>query len=195
MIPLATVNPMYSGWQHDMDEALLGWGWKGVYLTPGHHQYRLTDETGQAVLRRITEREVPVVLPQRLEDRRQQHWMDAAVDLSFDDVAMSLKQFPALRVVLLNWQGLNASRIRSAGLADRVLIDMTRLSVTFGKDLPRLIDSLGIGVIAFGTHIPMAYPGPALVKLQIRGFLSEAERECVAWRNTAEFLEIDLQAV
>ena len=191
LIPLATVNPMYAGWEYDMDEAILAWGWKGVYLVPGHHRYRLNDEAGQAVLRRIAQLKVPVVLPQRLEDRRQQHWMDTAEDLRFDDVAAALKPLPELKVILLNWQGLDGGKIREAGLAKRVLIDMTRLSVTLRKDIPRLIDALGVGAVGFGTHIPMTYPGPALLKLQIRGFLSSADRERIAWRNATEFLGIE----
>ena len=191
LIPLATINPMYSGWEHDLDEAVLGWGWKAVYLVPSHHRYRLTDEAGQNVLARCAQRRVPVVLPQRLEDRRQQHWMDAALDLSFTEVAEAVRPLPELKVVLLNWIGLDGRQIRSQGLGDRVLIDMTRLSVTVGQQLPQLIDSLGIGAIGFGTHMPMAYPGPAFVKLQIRGFLTDAERERVTWRNTAEFLGLD----
>jgi predicted TIM-barrel fold metal-dependent hydrolase len=192
LIPLATVNPMYAGWEHDLDEAILDWGWKGVYLVPSHHGYRLDDEAGQAVLRRIAQLKVPVVLPQRLEDRRQMHWMDTTEDLQFDNVAAALKPFAETKVILLNWIGLNGDKIREAGLADRVLIDMTRLSVTLRKELPQLIDTLGVGAIGFGTHIPMAYPGPALVKLQIRGFLSPEEREQVAWRNAAEFLGIEV---
>ena len=186
LIPLATVNPTYAGWEHDLDEAVLDWGWKGVYLVPGHHRYRLTDDIGQAVLKRIAERNVPVVLPQRLEDRRQQHWMDTAEDLQFDYVAAALNGVPNLKAALLNWR-LTGDSVDQAGLAHRVLIDITRLSVTLRKDLPKLIETLGVGAIAFGTHIPMAYPGPALLKLQIRGFLSPADRERVAWRNTAEF--------
>ena len=190
LVPLATVNPMYAGWEHDMDEAILEWGWKGVYLTPSYHRYRLDDEAGKAVLRRITKCNVPVVLPQRLEDRRQQHWMDTAEDLRFADVAKAVKPLPKLKVILLNWEGLDGYRIREAGLAERILIDITRLSVTLHKEVPKLIDALGVGAVGFGTHMPMAYPGPALVKLQIRGFLSPADRERVAWRNTAEMLGI-----
>jgi len=189
LIPLATVNPMYAGWEHDLDEAILDWGWKGVYLVPGHHRYRLTDDSGQAVLQRIAQHKVPVVLPQRLEDRRQQHWMDTAEDLRFDEVAAALKPLPDLKVALLNWR-IDGDLVDQAGLTKRVLIDMTRLSVTLQKQLPRLIETLGVGAIAFGTHIPMTYPGPALIKLQIRGFLSPADRERVAWRNTAEFFGI-----
>ena len=186
LIPLATVNPTYAGWEHDLDEAVSGWGWKGVYLVPGHHRYRLTDDVGRAVLKRISERNVPVVLPQRLEDRRQQHWMDTAEDLQFDDVAAGMQPFPNLKAALLNWR-ITGDAIARAGLGKQVLIDMTRLSVTLRKDLPKLIETLGVGAIAFGTHMPMAYPGPALIKLQIRGFLSLADRERVAWQNTSEF--------
>ncbi|MCP4782586.1 MAG: amidohydrolase family protein [Fuerstiella sp.] len=189
-VPLVTVNPMYAGWEHDLDEAILDWGWKGVYLTPSHHRYRLDDEAGKAVLQRIARHNVPVVLPQRLEDRRQQHWMDTTEDLRFEDVATALRPLPDLKVLLLNWQGLAGNRIREAGLAERVLIDMTRLSVTLRKEVPKLIGELGVGAIGFGTHMPMAYPGPALVKLQIREFLSPADRERIAWRNAADFLGI-----
>lgn len=47
------------------------------------------------------------------------------------------------------------------------------------------------GAIGFGTHIRMAHPGPALVKLQILGFLSPEDRERIAWRSAAEFIGIE----
>jgi uncharacterized protein len=191
LVPVATVNPTYSGWQHDMDQALLEWRWPGIYLVPSHHRYLLSDPTGQEVLQRIAQRGVPLVLPQRLEDRRQQHWMDQTEDLKFAEVAAALKPFPELKVILLNWSGLDGNKIREAGLSDRVLIDMTRLSVVMQKNIPKLIDTLGIGAIGFGSHMPMAYPGPALVRLQMLGNLSADERERIAWRNATEFLGLE----
>jgi len=192
LLPLATVNPTYAEWERDMDEALLDWRWKGVYLVPSHHRYQLSDQIGQSVLQRIAQCDVPLVLPQRLEDRRQQHWMDQTVDLSFDQVATALKPFPTLRVILLNWSGLNGNKILEAGLADRVLIDITRLSVVMQKNIPKLIDLLGVGAIGFGSHIPMAYPGPALIRLQMLDYLSKPDRERIAWRNAAAFLGVDM---
>jgi len=190
LIPLATVNPTYAGWERDMDQALTEWNMKGIRLVPQYHGYSLTDASGQKALAVAAEHGVPVVLPQRLEDRRQKHHFDEARDLSFDEVLAAARLHPDLRVVFLNWLGINGGALVEAGMKERVLIDLTRMPVVLQKDLPSLIEILGIGSVAFGTHIPFNYPGPSLIKLELLN-VSSRDRKRIAWKNAAEILGIE----
>jgi predicted TIM-barrel fold metal-dependent hydrolase len=190
-IPVVTVNPKYVGWERDLAEAVERWKMKAVTLLPAHHGYRLTDEHGQAALARITHYGLPVVLTQRFEDRRQRHAWDQAEDLEAGTVMEAAKSHPRLKFLLNNWIGLDGPKLVEAGLKGRCLIDFSRLHVLLLKDVPKLIASLGIEAIAFGSHMPFDYVGPSLVKLANLESLAAADYEKIAWRNAATFLQLD----
>jgi len=194
LIPLATINPVYPGWERDLQQALTDWKMKGVRLIPQYHGYSLNDQNGQAVLAAAAQYQVPIALHQRLEDRRQRHHFDLAADLSLEEVIAAVRPHPSLRVMLLNWLGIDGAALAEAGLKGRVLIDLTRIPALLQKQLPALIETLGIEAIAFGTHIPFNYPAPSLLKLSLLN-LSVAEKECLAWRNAAAFLQMDERTV
>ncbi|MBI4622957.1 MAG: metal-dependent hydrolase, partial [Verrucomicrobia bacterium] len=78
LVPVATINPKYAGWERDLEEAVEKWKMKAVALVPEHHGFRLGDDHGRAVLQRIAGYGLPVVLMQRFEDRRQRHHWDKA---------------------------------------------------------------------------------------------------------------------
>lgn len=192
LIPVATINPKYAGWERDLDEAVEQYSAKAVTLLPAYHGYRLTDELGQAALTQIAQRKLPVVLTQRLEDRRQRHHWDVAEDLTAGELAEIAVAHPRLRFLLSNWAKLDESQLVAAQLKGRCLIDFARLHVLMNKDVPKLLSALGVESIAFGSHMPFDYVGPSLVKLANLAMLPEREYEKIAWQNAADFFEIDV---
>ena len=191
LIPVATVNPRYAGWERDLAEAIERWKMKAVTLVPEHHGYTLADAPGRAALARIADYGVPVVLMQRFEDRRQRHHWDRAEDLTGNALFEAAKAHPKLRFVLANWQGLDGRKLVEAGLKGRCLIDFARMSVLMHKEVPKLIAALGVEAIAFGSHMPFDYVGPSLVKLAGLESLPAADYERISWRNAAGFLRLD----
>lgn len=187
-IPVATINPRYAGWQRDFEEAVGPWGMKAVALAPEHHGYALNDEHGRAALRRIEEHGVPVVLTQRLEDRRQRHAWDKAEDLTPAALIEAAKAHPRLKFLLVNWAGLDGAALAAAGLRGRCLIDLARLSVVLRKEVPRLVETLGVEAIAFGSHLPFDYVGPSLVKLANLEQMRPADAPKIAAGNARAFL-------
>lgn len=190
-VSVATVNPKYVGWRKDLDEAINRWKMKAVTLVPEHHGYSLTDEHGQAALAAIAEYDLPLVLTQRFEDRRQKHHWDVAEDLKPSTLVEIARAHPRLRFLLCNWAGLNGPGLAAAGLKGRCLIDFARLHVLMFADVPKLIAALGVEAIAFGTHMPFDYAGPSLVKLASLKDLPAADQEKIAWRNAAAFLKLE----
>lgn len=188
--PIATINPKYAGWERDLEQCVGQWKMRAVALMPEHHGYRLTSELGQAAIRKIAASGVPLTLTQRLEDRRQRHDWDRAEDLDFTEVAAATKAHPNLKVLFLNWIGLDGKRIVEAGLKDRCLISLTRLEVVLSKSAGKLIETLGAEAIAFGSHMPFNYVGPALVKLANLETLPSGGHELIAWRNAVRFLKL-----
>jgi len=191
LICSATINPKYVGWQRDLEQSLGEWRMKSVSLFPAHHGFGLNDSTARELLRRIEVAEVPVVFVQRLEDRRQRHHWDQAEDLEFDAVAEVAKNYANLKIIFCNWIGLDGKKLVDAGLKGRCLIDFSRLHVLLLKDVPRLIDTLGIEAISFGSHMPFDYVGPSLVKLSNLESIRSLDVEQIAWKNAARFLNLN----
>lgn len=160
-------------------------------LAPAYHGYSLTDEFGRAALAKIIEFNLPLVLTQRFEDRRQRHHWDVAEDLELSSVLEIARAHPRLRIVLNNWIGLEGAKLVEAGLNGWCLIDFARLHVLLNKDVPKLITSLGSEAIAFGSHMPFDYVGPSLVKLSNLEVLPAEDFEKVSWRNAATFFKLD----
>lgn len=191
-IPVATVNPKYVGWRQDLEEAVHGWNMKAVTLVPEYHGYSLADEHGQAALECIADHGLPLVLTQRFEDRRQRHHWDVAEDLEFNRLLEIARAFPRLKFLLSNWIGLDGPRLVDAGLKGRCLIDIARLHVLFRQDVPKLIETIGVEALAFGSHMPFDYLGPSLVKLANLESLPPADYDRIAWRNAADFFGLEV---
>ncbi|MDZ4687240.1 MAG: amidohydrolase family protein [Planctomycetaceae bacterium] len=193
LIPVATVNPKYVGWERDLEESVRRWNAKGVTLLPEHHGYSLTGELGRAALGRIVDYDLPVVLTQRLEDRRQRHHWDVAEDLTTAQLTEVAAAHPKLRCLLSNWIGLNGAQLIAAGLRGRCLIDFARLDVLLNKAIPKLVDELRVESIAFGSHLPFDYLGPSLVKLaNIAALFPAEDYEKIAWKNAAAFFRLEI---
>lgn len=190
LVPVATVNPRYVGWERDLAEAVEAWGSRAIALWPEHHGYKLQDEPGRAALAAVAARGLPVLLTQRLEDRRQRHRWDQAEDLTMAALLDAAAAHPTLHFLLVNWAGLDGARLAAAGLKGRCLIDFARLQVVFRREVPKLIETLGVEAVAFGSHLPFDYVGPALVKLANLEGLPRADYEKIAGRNAARFLRL-----
>ncbi len=188
LIPVATINPRYVGWERDLADSVRLGGVKAVTLVPEYHGYTLSDAHGRAALDRIAELGLPLVLRQRFEDRRQRHAWDRAEDLTQAALLDVARVYPNLRFVLVNWIGLDGVQLVAAGLRGRCLIDFARLHDVYRKEVSKLIASMGVESIAFGSHAPFDYVGASLVKLANVEMLRPADYEAIAWRNAARFL-------
>jgi uncharacterized protein len=98
------------------------------------------------------------------------------------------KTHPRLKFLLVNWAGLDGAALAAAGLRGRCLIDIARFSGVLRKEIPRLIETLGVEAIAFGSHMPFDYVGPSLVKLATLEKLRPADAAKIASENAKAFL-------
>ena len=192
LFPVGTVNPTYAGWERDLTWLVEKGAVRAIALMPDHHGYRLTDERGAAALKEITESKLPVVLTQRLEDRRQRHHWDVAEDLKMEELLEVAKAHATLKFVLVNWLGLAGDKLLSAGMKGRCLVDFARQAVVGTKEVPKLIEALGVESIAFGSHMPFDYSAAALVKLSNVAALMPDAYERIAWKNANGFLGLGL---
>lgn len=196
LIPFATVNPTYAAWEEDVAHCQEVWGMKGLRIFPAYHGYTLRDRACDRLMALARERDLPVSLPLRMEDRRQQHWMDTAEDIPPRDVGELVGRFPDVKLMVLNGIGdpIDWATFKDAS----VLVDISRLShlrlrpSPHDVSIPALIDGLGADKLAFGTGIPISYPDPALLKVDILE-ADEGTKEQLRWRNAARMLGFSVQ--
>jgi predicted TIM-barrel fold metal-dependent hydrolase len=191
LIPFATVNPTYAAWEEDVTHCQEAWGMRGLRIFPAYHGYTLRDHACDRLMAVARERSLPVAMALRMEDRRQQHWMDTAEDISPRDVGELVGRFPDVKLMVLNGVGdpVDWATFKDAS----VLIDISRLShlrlqpPPRDVSIPALIDQLGADKLAFGTGIPISYLDPALLKVDILD-ADEGVKEQLRWRNVAQML-------
>ena len=166
-------------------------GMKGIRVYPYYHGYSLADECCAELLAVAGERNLPVAIPLRMEDRRQRHWMDTAEDLDPAEVVEAILRCPRVSFMILNGRGDTAvwAPLRDAN----VLMGISRLSnlrlrlPPADASLPGLIACLGADKLAFGTGIPIKYPDPALLKVEILE-ASDSVKQAILWRNATRVL-------
>ncbi|MHB9032793.1 MAG: amidohydrolase family protein [Anaerolineae bacterium] len=192
LIPFATINPTYAGWEHDLAVCHADWHMQGLRAFPVHHGYALGDKTCEALLAAAAERSLPVVFCVRLADRRQHHWLDSTTDLDPALLAKTLAAHPANHFMVLN--SLSPAETWHVLAGRQVLFDisrMTALNISLAPTsftISAHINSLDAAQLAFGTGMPFSVPQVALLKLQVLRTDDEA-RTAIAAGNAARMLD------
>lgn len=177
LVPVATINPLFPGWEKDLARCHEGLGMKGVRLFPQYHDYPADGPDAVAVVTACAERGLPVSIPARIEDVRQRHWMDPGREVNQAQIARLIAAVPNATVLVPNARGLANSPIwRDESIRDRSWhFDLSlaevhyvlHRSVNRMRDLADYIEEGGADHLVFGSHVPISYVGPALVKRAI----------------------------
>jgi predicted TIM-barrel fold metal-dependent hydrolase len=182
LIPCATLNPAFPGWERDLGRCCDEWGMRGLRLFPAHHRFALTSPACLELVRAATDRALHVAIPLRLEDRRQQHWMDATADVSLSEIAGLTRANPEANILVLEAIGVESSPfVQDPSLADaRVCFEFSRMATVLQRTIPTLLDRLGARRLVFGTGMPLKIPGPAVLKLQLLDAPAEVKAQLAA---------------
>ncbi len=185
LIPFATLNPAYIGWERDLRECVDALGMAGLRLYPVYHAYELKDACAVELGCAAAEQGLPIQLPVRLADLRQRHWMDVERNLGVDEIAAFSDRCP--RATLMVLEAISARNSPLTAPDRKILIEMSRLSSVLQKTLPALVDAAGPKRVVFGTGMPFKYPKPALMKMELLD-AAEEDKERIYWRNAMDAL-------
>jgi len=184
LIPFATLNPGYPGWEEDLRRCAEDLDLKGIRLYPHYHEYELTDPGALELIDAATALGWVVQVPMRIVDRRQRHLWDQARDLSPADLEAAVAARPRTRWMFLNALGMDGGRLDPKA---KFLVDISRMSAVLGRNIQALIEAAGANHLAFGTGMPFKVPEPALLKLDILD-QPKSVKEKLAWRNASALL-------
>ena len=169
LTPFAVINPFFAGWQDDLKICHEQLGMKGLRLYPKWHNYALSDRCCLDLIQQATARGMVVSIPIRVEDYRQRSWLVDVPDVPLDEIVELVKACPEARFILLNGLGYTGSPLgkKDNGLPANYWIEISRLSATLTDELGTLVSQLGAERVVFGTGMPLKYPDPSLVKLEV----------------------------
>jgi predicted TIM-barrel fold metal-dependent hydrolase len=169
LIPCATLNPEYPGWERDLRQCCDEWNMRGLRLFPSHHRFSLNDAPCRELVRAAAARGLHVAIPLRLEDRRQRHWMDATDEVSLSQIAELARACPDANLVVLEAMSVETSPfVQDPSLVNAsVSFEFSRMATVLQRSVPQLLDRLGPHRLVFGTGVPLKIPGPAILKLEL----------------------------
>ena len=169
LIPFAVINPFYAGWQDDLKICHEELGMKGLRLYPKWHNYALSDRCCLDLVHKATDRGLVVSIPIRVEDYRQRSWLVDVPDVPLAEIVALVKACPKARFILLNGAGYTRCPLgqKDKGLPANYCIEISRLSATLADELGTLVSRLGADRVVFGSGMPLKYPDPSLLKLEV----------------------------
>jgi len=180
LIPFAVINPGYAGWRDDLARCRT-LGMRGLRLYPRWHNYKLTD----AACVELAGAGLPVTIPMRVEDRRQQSWLVDVPDVDAREIGELGRAAPGARIVVLNASG----GVARAGLPGNCLVEISLLRAELDNEIGQLIEAQGEERVVFGTGQPFHYVEPALLKMELLG-LGPAARARIESGNARRLLGV-----
>lgn len=153
-IPFAVLNPIYAGWQDDLETCNKKMGMKGVCLYPLYHDYTITDPACIELIKRARDLGMIIVFTHRIVDSRQRSHMDIATEWTMKDIMPALHEVPDAKYFIVNAaNGVAVDESETDFLKKtNVLIDTSGRSLS---NLGEMIKLYGAGKFAFGTHSPV----------------------------------------
>lgn len=177
----ATLNPVYAGWQKDLDECVQ-WGFRCVRMYPYYHGYDLAGREAAALIDAAAEAGLPVSVPGRVVDVRQRHWMDTTENLDPVSVLRVAHGHPGTTFILtesiVNWRPESEHWAVASDLP--FYVELSRMTAALDKNLQVLVEALGPERVLLGTGFPFKTPSPAFLKVQILDASQEAKEKISA---------------
>lgn len=186
-IPFAVINPIYAGWEDDLETCITKMGMMGVSLYPKYHDYEISDPSLIELVKRARDYGIPVAFKIRMIDSRIRSWMDipqvvhsTIPEWRVRDIVPLVKAVPDAKYLILNVANDIMVSDEDMELFKRADI----LFDTSGRQVNRLGELLNIygpGKFAFGTHSPILDYLTGMLRI-------EALREDEADEETRELL-------
>ncbi|WP_247004531.1 amidohydrolase family protein [Halosolutus gelatinilyticus] len=214
LIPFATIDPTFPGWEDDLRHCIEDLGMRGVRMLPAYHDYDIDAPETEELLEVCAELDVPAMLVPALEDQRgrhprvelrhfegmgqAKHWRNDAID----DVIDLLMAVPDADVVVAGAWSAGARIVRETTTVDRqdvrlhnavrsgetllVIDDLFNYwTQTQGRDIA---EQIGTDHLVMGPRLPLKY-FDAFYTYTKNLPVSEAEKDRVRSGNILDLLD------
>jgi len=191
-IPFGIINPMYGGWEYDLEVCAKKFNMKGIRLYPKYHDYSLNEPSFIKLVRNARDMGLIVAFTLRMFDTRgPRHWMDIKTEWSLADVMPVIRAVPDGKYFILN-----VANNMNLEDKDFELFKKTELLMdTSGRrlsDLGNLLKTFGTDKFAFGTHSPVLDYATGLLRIEAlrQEEADEQTKDLLRAGNAKKFLGI-----
>ncbi|MCK5804225.1 MAG: amidohydrolase family protein [Lentisphaeria bacterium] len=188
-VGVATLNPLYPAWERDLQECVDSLGMRALRLVPQYHHYQLADDEVLALVRAAAALELPILIPHRVVDPRQHHWLDTEETVPVKDVVGLCNAVPEGKFVLTEFPASFGIISNSEGEVSvkNLQLEMSRCTSVYGQVLAQLVARCGADKVLFGSGAPFKEITPARLKLH-HADISAEQRELIAGENARKLL-------
>jgi predicted TIM-barrel fold metal-dependent hydrolase len=186
LVPFGSVNPKLPDWEEDLRLCAKQHRMPGVRLHPNYHGYKLDDPAFARLMSMAVDHGLIVQIAVHLEDERMMHPLLRVEPVNTAPLEDQMPRWNGARVVLLN--ALNVLKddvLARLLLADEVYVEIATLEGVGGLD--RLLKTLPLERILYGSHAPLFYFESAELKLQ-ESTLSPSQLAAIRYKNTEKLL-------
>lgn len=175
MRPVAVVNPVFPGWEADLETMVQRMGCVALRLIPNYHGYSLFCDEAMALAHRAQDLGLPMIVTMRMQDERSHHWHMLVNAVPVDEVRFLIRQLPAGRYVLSNvtWAEVMALRPELDLAAEGVWEMSYKPPALY---IERAVQEVGPERLLYGSGAPLQYPEAALLPVQRADVAPEARQ-------------------
>jgi uncharacterized protein len=162
LVPFGSINPRLPDWQEELRRCREDHRMPGIRLHPNYHGYTLDDPACAEMLAMAARSGMIVQIALAMEDERTQYPLLRIAPVNPAPLPALLKQWPLLRVVLLN--GGRMAQARPLAAAGQVYFDIAMVESVNG--VAKLAADITAARVLFGSHAPLFYFESAALKLK-----------------------------
>ncbi len=186
LIAVPVINPHLNRWQ-DVFESYVDQGVKTIRIIPTFHNYKLYTRPVFELIEAIAERDMRLMIQMRMEDERDRYFALNIYGPKVAQVVRLAKRFPDFDFVCLSAFLPEAKEFGKQ--TDNVRVDVSFAEWAFTME--ELLSELAFDRIFFGSHTPLLYTLPTVMKLMDSGIPRHA-KEHIAATNAASFFDINI---
>lgn len=183
-VGVATLNPRYAAWERDLCACKEELGFRALRLAPQYHDYRLGDADCVAIAKAATELGLPILVPHRVVDVRQRHWLDTDRTNGPEEIRALCDAVPEARVVVTDSYLGGAELVNADGSPRHPGLYLDSRCGAAG-----LPEEVAAERIVFGTGAPFRCVTPSLLSMEAEGF-GEATRRRIGYENAHSLLRL-----
>ena len=175
ILPLAVVNPTYTGWEKYARQAIED-GFCGFEICPQYHGYSMLPGSkgyyriypAADAFKLAKELNVPVRICVGFENFRQRHWMDIPGDITGDELYTLFSEVPGTSAII-TCAGVASLGEKMHGYIkehDNIFFDISRIEGHAAPAAAMAAEYAGCEHLCFGTLAPFHYVQTDMIKLR-----------------------------
>jgi predicted TIM-barrel fold metal-dependent hydrolase len=186
LVPFGSINPKLPDWEEDLRLCAQRHGMPGVRLYPNYHGYKLDEPVFARLMSAAIAQGLTVQIAVHLEDERMMHPLLRVEPVDVAALAEHGHRRKGARIVLLNALNVLDNDLLTRLLQfDDIYVEIATLEGVGG--LERLLTTVPLERILFGSHAPFYYFESAKMKLR-ESALSPSQLAAIRYKNAEKLI-------